>query len=482
MSPRLRAFYIIPALLIVIALQAQLRDWLFRSDPQNVHRTISTQVGLSTAALFDSGPSPSPSPVYTLAADTPASPIASEESAQITYEEAIYIPSSPAVSTEDKARQIGIFTELWATVKEKYLYHDYNGLDWNAIRGEYRELIEDGLSFDDFYAAMEEMIWRLGDDHSVFLTPEKASKEDMKYAGNTDFVGIGVLLSAIPERQRAVILAVFPGGSAEEAGLQARDSILTVNGEAILDEQGGLKQLIKGPEGSQIALTVQSPRQPERELALTRKRVSGPIPVPYTVITTQQDRRLGYILLVTFADQTVEQQVGEALQVMSISAPLDGLILDNRYNEGGASTVLNGVLGYFSHGELGHFISREKEKVLRVEGRDLGGSQPVPLVILVGAHTYGYGEIFAGVLQDVGRAYIIGENTGGNVETLKGYNFSDGSRAWIAYTSFRPLNKLHMNWEGIGIVPDQVISSAWDDHPFESDPAVEAAIFYLSGE
>jgi carboxyl-terminal processing protease len=160
---------------------------------------------------------------------------------------------------------------------------------------------------------------------------------------------------------------------------------------------------------------------------------------------------------------------------------LMGLIIDNRFNEGGVDRVLKGTLVYFSNGLLGHFISRQDEKPLEVAGVDISGSQKGPLVVLVGPRTNSFGEIFAGVLQDIGRAYIFGETTAGNVETLRGYNFVDGSRAWIAYRSFQPLMHPEQNWEGTGIVPDFPLEARWEDYILDHDPLIQAAIGYIIG-
>jgi C-terminal processing protease CtpA/Prc len=110
---------------------------------------------------------------------------------------------------------------------------------------------------------------------------------------------------------------------------------------------------------------------------------------------------------------------------------------------------------------------------------DLHGSQQIPLVVLVSRTTFSYGEVFAGVLQESGRAYLIGEPTLGNVETLKGYNFKDGSRAWIAHTSFRPISKPDLTWEGRGIIPDLLAPADWDLYTLDSDPAIQAAQQHL---
>lgn len=389
------------------------------------------------------------------------------------------VTSTPRPPVTPSTLQLQTFEELWRIVRDEYLYPNFNGLDWNAIHEEYRQRIEAGLTNDEFYLAMDEMIARLGDDHSVFLSPEEAAEEDAEYAGNLDYVGIGVLLSAIPERQRAVILLTFPGSPAAEAGLTSRDSILSVNGEPILDEDGFLRDIVRGPEGTSITLVVQSPGEPVRQVTITRRRISGSIPVPYQVLTSPAGLRVGYIFLVTFADSNIDEQVGEALQSMAADAPLDALIIDNRQNEGGVDNVLRGTLAYFTQGTLGYFISRERERPLEVVGRSIQRSQQIPLVVLIGPDTVSYGEVFAGVLKDKQRAYLIGEVTEGNIETLWSYDFEDGSRAWIARETFRPYHHPEENWEVSGIIPHLIVMTNWDEVSQEEDPAIQAALNYF---
>ena len=389
------------------------------------------------------------------------------------------ITPTPTIVITQSAQQLEIFDELWQIVRDEYLYPDFNGLDWNAIRDDYRSQIEAGMTDDDFYLAMDEMISRLGDDHSVFLNPVEAREEDAIYAGNSDYVGIGVLVSSIPERERAVILTVFPGSPAFEAGLQPRDSILTVDGEPILDEDGFLRDILRGPEGSQVTLSVQTPGGDPRQEQITRRKISGAVPVPNEVLSSPSGKRIGYILLVTFNDGTIDDQIGKVLNEMTSQSPLDGLIIDNRQNSGGADTILRGVLGYFTSGSLGYFISRETERPLQVDQLDINGSQQLPLVVLVGPGTASYGEVFSGVLKDVSRAYLIGETTDGNVETLWGYDFDDGSRAWLAHESFRPINHQKDNWEESGIIPDQTVIAGWDEYSLDNDPVVQAALEYF---
>jgi C-terminal peptidase prc len=377
------------------------------------------------------------------------------------------------LSTE---QQVSIFDELWNIVNEEYLYEDFNGVDWEASYQEYHAKIETGLDDEAFYQAMREMIFALNDEHSVFLSPEEALAEDIEYAGDSNFVGIGIWVEAIIDRDRAVILLVFPGSPAEDAGLKSHDSILAVEGEPILDEAGWMIDNILGPEGTPVNITVQSPGGEPRDLSITRAQLSGSLPVPNEILTSPRGQRIGYILIPTLADGTMDDRVKEVLEELSVDGPLDGLILDNRLNGGGYNDVMENILEYFTDDLVGHFVNREEEEAVKISANDIEGSTTVPLVVLVGWDTASFGEIFSGILKDQGRATLIGETTYGNVETLWGYDFEDGSRAWIAHDTFRPNNHPEEDWEKSGIIPDIIVAGEWDLFTFENDPVILAAL------
>ncbi len=438
-----------------------------------------TSTPIPVAKIATLQPSPTPLPTHTPTPTPTDTPTLTEVPPSLTPTQ--FLTDTPTPTVIPLNTQLSIFENIWGVVNDTYVYPDFNGIDWNAIHQEFQQRVQAGLSNDDFYLAMGEMISRLGDDHSVFLSPQAVAQEEADFQGQHDYAGIGILVSAVPERNRAVILSVFHNSPAEAAGLQPRDSLLSVDGTPILDENGFLRDIVRGPEGTTISIVVQTPGQEQREISITRHRITGEIPVVYTVITTPEGKRIGYILLVTFEDSTVDEQVADALRSMTADGPLDGLILDNRMNGGGSSTVLEPMLSYFAGGTLGHYINRSEQRPLQIQLDDINGSSRVPLVVLVGSGTASFGEIFSGVLQDIGRAYIIGITTDGNVEILWGYDFEDGSRLWLANETFRPLNHPDQNWEQTGIIPDLTVSGEFDEYTLDNDPTVIAAIQYLSG-
>ena len=379
----------------------------------------------------------------------------------------------------DKEFQLDIFQALWETVDEEYLYPDFNGLDWDAMYDEYRQRIEDGLATEEFYFAMDEMIFRLGDEHSIYLNPLQVQMEEAEFLTGHDYVGIGVLVQYLPEKQRAVILLTFPGGPADNAGLLSRDSILAVEGVSLEVDEGVALDLLLGVEGTQTTLTVQTPGEDPRTVTIDRARITGSMPVPYELLQTPSGKQIAYILIPSFSDSTIGTQVGRALADLSSNQTLDGIILDNRINAGGWDDVLSDTLAYFTSGTVGYFTNRSEREALTVSSRNIGGSADLPIVVLVGPETVSFGEIFSGILKDQGRATLIGETTQGNVEILWGYNFEDGSRAWIAHDTFEPVNHPEWDWEHDGIIVDIEVSADWDEYTSQTDPAIQAALEIL---
>jgi C-terminal peptidase prc len=384
-------------------------------------------------------------------------------------------PDQPANLEISAETQREVFKQVAFIVETAYVYPDYNGRDWSAIKSKFKQQIESGLDTVGFYAAMKAMISGFGDEHSGFYSPVDVARLEAKLRGNNDFVGIGAYILPLAEKRRVSIVTVFPGSPADESGLKAHDSILAVDGLPVAENGKVYSNLTHGAQCSTAVLSIQTPGQRPHDVMLVRYRVRSSLLIDAQLIPTTDGSRIGYILLPTFFDRTIPQQVEDALTNFG---QLDGLILDNRVNGGGSNDVLYSVLAYFTGGTLGEFKSRTISRPLAITPDPIANSQSVPLVVLVGQDTVSYGEIFAGVLQDSGRAKVVGETTTGNVETLHGYTLKDGSQLWIAQETFDPANS-HANWESNGITPDVKTYADWDTFTFETDPSIAVALKLL---
>ncbi len=382
-------------------------------------------------------------------------------------------PGRSAVDPQDTTRQLEVFNGVWNAVNEHYVDPGFNGRDWAAIGDRYQALIEGGLSDQVFYALLQEMINELGDQHSYIQSPAEVAEEERSPLGQLDFVGIGMYAQNTSDGN-AVVILVFPDSPAAEAGLLPHDTIISVDGGPVREENGVSRTL--GPEGTTVSLTVRSPGEAPREMTMTRRRVAGALPIEPCLVP---GTRLGYVMLPTFLDETIDDRLREALTAMTADGPLDGLILDDRMNLGGLGSVAEASLAMFLEGPQGAYITRTTREEIVIEAEDIGGSQAVPLVVLVGSDTVSYGEIVSGILQHSGRATVVGQATLGNVEQLRRYDLEDGSHAWIASATFEPIGLPAGIWEDTGIIPEVFVAGTWDEFSEANDPGLAAAVEIL---
>jgi carboxyl-terminal processing protease len=385
-------------------------------------------------------------------------------------------PSPPANPPLDTQAQLEVLRGVENAVRDLYLYPDFGGVDWPAAAEEFRGRVEAGLETNAFYAGLGELILKLGDEHSYHQSPAAIAAERAAVEGQLDFVGIGVFVMPRLERNLGTILAVFPDSPAEHAGLQPHDNILAIDGIRIVQDGTPQQQRMRGPACSQVVLTVQTPGEAEREVSLVRSELSGALPIDARLVPTANGARVGYLFLPTFLDESLPGRIEAALAAFG---PLDGLILDDRMNGGGLGSVTEALLGYFLSGPAGSFVDNQGSTPLTILAHPIHNSQAVPLVVLIGEDTVSNGEIFAGVLQDLGRAQLVGQTTLGNVERLHEVDLPDGSRLWLAVERFEPLNS-EADWEAQGIVPAVPVAAAWEDFTAADDPVVAAALQLLA--
>ena len=390
------------------------------------------------------------------------------------------VAPTPTFEPLHKEDQAQIFHEIWNTVNQEYLYEDFNGVDWEAIKEIYLEKIQEGLTTDDFYYAMAEMVYELGDNHSGYMNPQDVYEDNLEYAGENDYVGIGVWHRTVVEEGYTTILVTFPNSPAEKAGLKPHDNILKADNQEILDEEGYLREeILLGEPGTFMTILVQTPGFEPREITLQREKVNSAMPVPSASFETEQGQTIGYMILPSVYDLTLPSTFISVYENLAKDGNLDGLIIDNRINSGGSDFVAKQILRLFTDGTIGFYVNRSGKDAFNVNGKDLYGSQEIPLVMLVGEDSVSFGEIMPAILHDLERATIIGETSLGNVEVLYGYDFDDSSQLWLAHDTFQTAVNFDINWEETGVIPHIQAPADWDKVNLFNDPAIQASLDFF---
>jgi hypothetical protein len=152
---------------------------------------------------------------------------------------------------------------------------------------------------------------------------------------------------------------------------------------------------------------------------------------------------------------------------MTLIAGCDALILDVRGCVGGSPDSVALLCSYLFDDEPVHLNSMRYRDEARVEqswtqawvpGRRFGGAKPV--IVLTSATTFSGGEELAYDLQQLGRARIVGEQTGGGANPRIGHRVHDHLEATIPIA--RAENPVSgTNWELVGVTPD--VSASGED-------------------
>lgn len=428
--------------------------------PRPAVRPPPTGTPVAVAAAVTAIPAPPP-PTQAATAAAPAPPPPTATAAPTAT-----LPQPPPPTPMSSAMRRQIFAEVWTTINEHYLYPDFRGTDWAALRAEFEPRIERAQTDEGFYEQVGQMVARLGDDHSRFLPPQAAQRQDALSSGLEEQVGIGVV--ALPLRDALLIQHVFPGSPAERAGLRPRDRIVAIDGAFFANAD------IQGPEGSQVRLTVVRPGDEVRDMVITRRYVEGRI----TPIARRLPGEIGYLGVTTLWVSDMDQQVSQALAEVAAPRPLRGLILDLRSNPGGWRSVLTAILGHFIVGEVGSFTSRKGDTPLVIAPGMRPDLRGVPLVVLVDSGTASYAELIAAVLQGQAGAVVVGAPTAGNTETIYSYELTGGARLWVAQEGFRLAGGADL--EGLGVQPDIVVLEDWTRFSEADDPAITEALRLLA--
>lgn len=102
-----------------------------------------------------------------------------------------------------------------------------------------------------------------------------------------------------------------------------------------------------------------------------------------------------------------------------------------------------------------------------------------PLAILVDSHTASTSEIFAGGLQSIGRAVVIGETTAGQALPAAVVPLPNGDRLLHAVADFTDPDDRRL--EGSGVTPDVLVPLDRASLLNDADPVLARALRWMDG-
>lgn len=298
---------------------------------------------------------------------------------------------------------------------------------------------------------MEELLAALNDPYTVHLSEEEYQSFLTSVNGDS-VIGIGVSV------QKAFtdgfpIMSVLPDSPALEAGLEAGDRIVAVDGVTLTDGSD-ITAALGGEEGTPVSVTIIRGSDGKRvTLSMERRRVAIPI-VTYELVDG-----IGYIDCTSFGDTTSEV-VQEALQELDDQVSV--WVMDLRSNPGGTASAASAAAGFF------------QGQAIMAHMRDAAGNDTYyhtpgwpdltdkPLIVLVSPYSASGSELFTAAARDHAFGLSIGQRTYGkgvaqiilDEENTEGLFSGDGLKL-TAYRFYSPNGTTN---HIVGILPTLLIS------------------------
>ena len=322
--------------------------------------------------------------------------------------------------------------------------------------------------------AIRGFIEALGDPHMTYISPEqmRMSRDDL--AG--EFFGIGATVAQAPDGKGVIIQAPMENSPAMKAGIKPGDRILAVDGvdatgwsvsEAVL--------IIRGEEGVPVILTILHVGDVD---PVDIEVIRGRVKLESVYSRMIPDTSYGEMDIRQFTDETP----GEIREHMTdlLSQGAEGVVIDLRNNPGGLlHATLDSAGEFIPEGRLAYEQDRNgARRDFYAHGE--ANFENVPIVLLVNEWSGSGAELFAGAIQDHGRAVLIGEKTFGKGSVNITRTLSNG--AGLNITIRRWYTPEGNVIEGVGLTPDVVVEA--DPTPDQRDvdwvePQMDAAIKQL---
>jgi C-terminal peptidase prc len=361
-------------------------------------------------------------------------------------------PTRQAVRADDYA---GILELAGRIVQENYVRDDFNGVDWDAVREEYRPKVEAVQSQSEFWDLMEAFVAELNDNHSRFVRPGEFAAEfglwDPSEAPS-DAAWTGVQIWPAREDEQLFIWYVCDQGPAADAGLQRGDVLLAVNGQPVEGEGSDralLGQATRGEDGGSVTLTVQrGPDNKPEDLTLTYGQVAGCDGWALGVLS--RTPYIGYVRVPDFGGDA-DVNILEAIRRLEQDRPMDGLVVDVRHNPGGNADRSIAVFTTGVFGLVGPLREGATQTTYRIRG-PVRWNETTPVAVLTDGSSHSAAEYFATAMQQSERALIVGQPTAGNTEGISGFSLPDGSLIRLAVSTLELPDKSTL--EGTGVLPD----------------------------
>lgn len=213
---------------------------------------------------------------------------------------------------------------------------------WPEFITSQKEALDKANDVTAFAAAVNGALRKFGFSHIRFATPRATAQR-----GRTSTIGVGVQVQKVDEGLR--VRGVAPNGPGKEAGIEAGDLIIKVDGQT-----ADKPEALEGQQGSKVVLEVKKANGETKTFELERKQYSTVRKETLTWVDNETAVLRVFTFSAGYGRENIETLMKEAARAKF-------LVLDLRSNGGGAVNNLNHLLSLLlpDGTKYGTFVSRQ---------------------------------------------------------------------------------------------------------------------------
>jgi carboxyl-terminal processing protease len=377
---------------------------------------------------------------------------------------------STGLSRKDR---VVIFEEVWKRISERYYDPTFNGVDWKSVHDRYRPRLDLVNEDGEFYSLLNKMVGELHDAHTRFHTPRERLERERLLA-----LTPGISIWEV--ENKPVVTSVDRGSEAERAGIAPGMTVTSVDGTPIANRLDQVKAVIGGSS------TVRAERlrlyrrlldgEPGKRISLglidkSGKSVTAAVSLHSVsdapeVTSRQLPSGYGYIKL-TLWKSPIHDRFRAALDQFKTAA---GIIIDLRDNPGGEVNEVLRIAAYFfqRHERFGDFITRSGKHMELATSNTKDAPYSGAVAILINESSGSGSEMFSAVMQETGRALVVGRQSCGCLLGISEFKKVKGGGE-LAVSELGYLSPRGRRIEGTGVIPDDSVQISIADLQSQRD-------------
>ena len=339
-----------------------------------------------------------------------------------------------------------VIDHVWQIVYRDFLDSSgkFERSNWINLRKEF--LAKKYSDNNEAYDAIRDMLSNLDDPYTRFLDPKEFNQMRIDTSG--ELTGVGIQIAKDKESDSIIIISPIEGTPAYEAGIKARDKILSIDNVSTkgLNIEDAVK-LIRGRRGTKVKLEIlRNGNSFYKSLLRERIEIKS---VTSKINETKDGLLIGYVRLKQF-NANASREMKDTLKDLEIKK-VSGYVLDLRSNPGGLLESSIDISRQFI--DKGIIVSTLSKDGLRETKRGNGKAlTKKPLIVLVNEGSASASEIVSGAIRDNNRGKLVGKKTFGKGLVQSMRTLVDGSGLTVTVAKYLTPNGTDIN--KFGITPD----------------------------